>query len=189
MKFDYTLTGIGWAEIEIEVDGRKYFSFPSYLSEPLVDLLEGLLSIIPGCVAEDELKSMISFKLYQEPKVDKLTLELLDDLKLKIVVEEFKDEFSGKGKIGFEATCNLLDFLNKVIQSSEHLLKKHGFVGYKNTWYRQDFPISSFLKLKYYLNHQEAYPTLKELNDVEIELEKSDLAQEAQLILGNIQEK
>lgn len=50
MKFNYKLTGIGWAEIEIEIDSRKYFSFPSYLSEPLIDLLEGLLTIIPGCV-------------------------------------------------------------------------------------------------------------------------------------------
>lgn len=71
MKFDYRLRGVGWAEIEIEVDGRTYFSFPSYLSEPLVDLLEGLLSMIPNCVPEDELKSIISFKLYQEPAVEK----------------------------------------------------------------------------------------------------------------------
>jgi len=189
MKFDYKLTGVGWAEIEIEVDGRKYFSFPSYLSEPLIDLLEGLLNIIPGCVPEDELKSMISFKLYQEPAVDKVTLELIDDLKLKIVIEEFEDESSDKGKIGFDATCNLLDFLNEVIESLEHLLKKHGFIGYKNTWYSQDFPISSFLKLKYYLYHQVTYPTLKELNCVEIELEKSDFKKEIQLILGDSDKK
>lgn len=188
MKFNYKLTGVGWAEIDIEVDGRKYFSFPSYLSEPLIDLLEGLLSIIPGCVPEDELKPMILFKLYQEPAVDKVTLELIDDLKLKIVIEEFEDESSGKGKIGFNATCNLLDFLNEVIKSLEHLLKKHGFVGYKNTWYGHDFPISSFLKLKYYLNHQVTYPTLKELNDIEVALEKSGLEQELQLIIGDIEE-
>lgn len=189
MKFDYKLRGVGWAEIELEVDGRKYFSFPSYLSEPLIDFIEGLLSIIPGCVPKDELKSMISFKLYQEPAVDKVTLELVDDLKLKIVIEEFEEDSSSKGKIGFNETCNLMDFLNEVIESSEHLLKKHGFVGYKNTWYNQDFPISSFLKLKYYLNHQKKYPTFKELNDVKIELEKSDLEQEVQLIIGNTEEK
>lgn len=50
MKFIYRLTGIGWAEIEI--NSRKYFSFPSYLSEPLIDLLEGLVSIIPSCIPE-----------------------------------------------------------------------------------------------------------------------------------------
>ncbi|MBZ9626395.1 hypothetical protein G9F71_026695 [Clostridium sp. FP2] len=184
--------GLGWAEMEIEVDDRKYFSVPSCLSDPLKDLLEGLLSIIPSCVPEDELKSMIAFKWYLEPAADKWTLELTDDLKLKIVIEEFEDEFedefADKGKIGFDVTCNLLDFLNEVIKSLEQLLKKHGFVGYKNTWYLQDFPISSFLKLKYYLNYQTTYPTLKELNDGAIKLEKSDLEQDVNLLLGDIEE-
>lgn len=188
MKFDYKLRGIGWEGIEIEVDGREYFSFPSYLSEPLIDLLEELLSIIPSCVPEDESKSIISFKWYQEPAVDKWTLNLINDLKLKIVIEEFENELADKGKIRFDVTCNLLDFLNEVIKSLEQLLKNHGFVGYKNTWYGQDFPISSFLKLKYYLNCQATYPTLKEPNNVEIEVEKSDLEQEVKLILDDIKQ-
>lgn len=68
-------------------------------------------------------------------------------------------------------------------------MKKHGFVGYKNTWCRQDFPISSFLKLKYYLNNQATYPTFKGLKDIDVDLEKSDLEQELQLIMGVIEKK
>ena len=180
MKFDYELTGIGWAEVNIEIQDKIYFSSPSYLSEPLVDLLEGLLSIIPGCVPDDELKTKNTFKWFQEPAVDKWTLELKKDFNLKILIESFEDEFTCNGKLEFDVTCNLLDFLNEFIKSIEQLLIKHGIVGYKNTWYGQEFPISSYLRLKYYLNSKTAYPTQK---DLEMGLYKSSLKQDIDSIL------
>ena len=52
MKFEYKLIEIGWTKIYLEIDNKQFFSQPSYISEPLIDLLEGLLSIIPGCVPD-----------------------------------------------------------------------------------------------------------------------------------------
>ena len=186
MKFEYVLNGIGWADVKIEIDGEVFYSFPSYLSEPLIDLCEGILSIIPDYVPNNELKAISSFKWFGEPSVDKWSIKLLDNSTLNIFIEHFEDESTVKGKVKFNVTCNLLDFIRELVSAIEHLLCKHGFVGYKNTWYGQDFPISSFLKLKYYLNSQMPYPILEETNDVGIEMHKSDFRQEIKLLLGDI---
>jgi hypothetical protein len=184
MRFDYKLTGAGWADIEIEVNGKEHFTSASYLSDPLDDLIRSLLTIIPDCVPKDELKTKVSFIVHQEPAVDKFTFEFLRDMKLRIIIEEFEDEVTKKSKIGFDVTCNLMDFLDEVLKSVDRLLIKFGFVGYKNTWCRKDFPIGSYLKLKYYLINRTSYPTMIELNDVEIPLEKSNLKDEIKIIIG-----
>lgn len=30
MKFDYKLSSIGWTDVEVEIDNKKYFSQPGY---------------------------------------------------------------------------------------------------------------------------------------------------------------
>ena len=61
MKFEYKLTEIGWAKVLLEINEKRFYSEPSYISEPLIDLLEEILSIIPGCVPDDELKTVDNF--------------------------------------------------------------------------------------------------------------------------------
>jgi len=186
MKFEYILNGIGWADVKMYIDGKKYYSFPSYISEPLIDLCEGLLSIIPDCVSDDELKLISCFKWFQEPSIDKWTIRLMDNSKLKILIEHFEHESSDKGEIEFEGACGLIDFLKEVTKSLEALLNKHGFIGYKDTWYGQDFPFSSYLKLKYYLISKGAFPTSEEPNVYGVEVFKSNLQDEINILLENI---
>ena len=79
--------GKGLANVLIECNQQSYSTTLSYLSEPLVDLLEGLISISPNCVCNDELKSKVSFEWYGEPCIDRWTLELIDDGKIIIQIE------------------------------------------------------------------------------------------------------
>lgn len=102
--------------------------------------------------------------MYQEPSVDKLTFILLEDMKLRIIIEEFENVYFKKAKVGFDVTCNLIDFINEVIESLGKLLREFGFVGYKITWCKADFPIGNYLKLKFYLMNKTSFPTTKELN-------------------------
>lgn len=182
MKFDYILNGKGWVYVEIEIDDKQFFSFPSYISEPLIEFLDGLLYIIPGCVPADELKHRSTFKWFQEPGVDKWSLELTKNKDLKILIETFENESADEGRVEISTVCDLKEFLTEVVKSLEKLIDKHGFVGYKNTWLANDFPISSFLKLKYYLDNLNKYPTKEGLNEFGAELEISDLNEELKLI-------
>ena len=186
MKFEYKLTEIGWAKVLLEINEKRFYSEPSYISEPLIDLLEGVLSIIPGCVPDDELKTVATFKWELEPAIDKWTLILEDNNILKIEVETYSDHTCTEKISNFKESCNLLEFIGEVINSLEQLLQNHGLVGYKNFWDGYDFPISSFLKLKYYLYNQEKYPTEELVMDIyESEYEKSDIKEELKFILSD----
>lgn len=185
MKFEYKLIEIGWAEVSLEINEQRFYCHASYISEPLIDLLEGLLSIIPGCVPDDELKTSATFKWQLEPAIGKWTLMLVDTNILKIEIETYEDNTCIKKLRDFKATCNLLDFINEIIISLEQLLKDHGLVGYKNFWYSYDFPISSFLKLKYYLYNKKSYPTVELKNIYDSEYPKSNIEEELNFLLSD----
>lgn len=186
MKFEYILNGIGWADVEMEIDGEVYYSCPSYLSEPLIDLSEGILRIIPGCVPDDKLKLVSTFKWFGEPSIDKWSIRLLDNSRLNILIEHFESESSIECRREFEGTCNIKDFLMELTKALEKLLDKHGFVGYKDTWYGNEFPFSSYLKLKSYLISGNTVQTLEE-SDVSCNYGiKSNLNDEINLLLDNI---
>lgn len=182
MIFKYDLSGIGWAAIEIQHDNKTYFGMPSYLSEPLVDILDGLKALIPSCIPEDELYTEKSFKMYFEPAVEKWTFELIESDILHLKIESFESESREHGKVVFDINCSLVSFIEEVVKATDQLLKTHGIIGYKNTWYAGEFPISTFLTLKYYLQHRSRYPIEKYCNDWDQSMKKSDINKEFELI-------
>lgn len=154
MKFNYELSGIGWAEVEIEINNQKTYSSPSYINEPLIDLINGLISITPECIEEDELKNEVTFAWRGEPGGDIWSLKRISNHELRIQITSYSDlhdKDNSNIEIGIETTCDLDNFIKVVVEASGNLLKKHGFVGYRKTWCRQDFPISGYLILKNYI--------------------------------------
>lgn len=181
MKFSYILNGIGWADVHIECEGKTYYFGPSYLSEPLVDLVEGLLHVIPGCVPEDERRQVSTFCWNYEPVGSEWRISLHDHSHLRIHVAEYDDidAKTGGPKLVFDRVCDLREFVSEVVKALESIILKHGFVGYRQTWYtRQDFPISGYLRLKHYLQKGTKYPTEEAKEDGYIEYERSSLKDE-----------
>ena len=86
MKFCYKLHGIGWAAINIEINRKQYWGWPSYLTEPLHDLVYGLLSLLKGCVPDDELMHEVTFRLKREPAIDKFELTCVKENILRIKI-------------------------------------------------------------------------------------------------------
>ncbi|WCN37012.1 hypothetical protein [Aneurinibacillus uraniidurans] len=62
------------------------------------------------------------------------------------------------------------------------MLKKYGIVGYKSTWYRFDFPLSNFLKLKHYISFKKNCPTRETVEGGYKEITTSDLEQEIKML-------
>lgn len=181
MKLIHILNGTGWADVHFEFEGKTYYFGPSYLSEPLVDLVEGLLSIIPGCVPEDELRKVSTFCWNYEPAGSEWEISMYNKNSLRIRVAEYEDIDSKMGgpKIVFDGICDLRDFVGEVVQSLERIITKHGFLGYRQTWYTQhDFPISGYLRLKFFLQMGTKYPTEALKEDGYIEFERTSLKDE-----------
>jgi hypothetical protein len=167
VKFTYELEGIGWASAYIEINNiTNYFSV-SYLTDALKALLEGIMSLLPECVSQDELKNHITFEWHAEPGGSLWSITALNKDQLQITIESYEDLDNKLGrKITLDEKCNKIEFINCIIEEASNILKQYGFVGYRETWYEHDFPISSYLKLKNYLitgkdfqvEHIERYP-------------------------------
>ncbi|UHA71924.1 hypothetical protein [Paenibacillus sp. 481] len=185
MKFTYELSGIGWASGMLEINNQESYFNVSYLSEPIKDLLDGLLQLLPGCVPEDELQTEVTFEWYSEPGGLKWMLKCLGHEKLNISIVSYADMYcksEANKSVEIETECSLFDFINEVVLAFEQLIVKHGFVGYRSTWCRGEFPLSSLLILKNYMNTRKPFPSEIDYNDG-IEVEKTSIKEEMKLLL------
>jgi len=162
MIFEYILNGTGWADVKLKINDCECVFNPSYVSEPLGDLVESLLQMIPGFISEDELKTDVTFHWDEEPTIVRWNFIRQGSELLKIKVTTYDDDLPN-GKVELNELCNFNAFVIVVVSSLEKLLSKHGIVGYKETWYGCDFPISGYLKLKHYIDGNKKYP-IKTLN-------------------------
>ncbi|MEF2248807.1 hypothetical protein [Paenibacillus sp. IITD108] len=181
MKFDYQLSGIGWAEVEIEINNQNTYCNPSYISEPLIDLINGLVSITPGCIADDELKDEVTFEWNEEPGGDIWYLKRVNNKDLMVKIISYSDLFNkdqSTVRVNMDTICDLEEFIRSVVIASGSLLKKHGFVGYRKTWCRHDFPISGYLILKKYIESKKVYPVTNIFFRGNYDLVSSDLEDE-----------
>lgn len=162
MRFEYKLSGLGWANGYMEVNGEICYFTASYLTDALYDFLNSILSVIPDCVPDDELKQSVSFQFYAEPSGTDWRIQRQDDGKLRIQIVSYEDiDLKLDPKIEFECYIPLLEFLEVVIRELDLLIKTHGIVGYRECWYDYDFPLTPFLKLKQYLITQSNYEVIE----------------------------
>ncbi|MDR3598074.1 hypothetical protein [Clostridium sp.] len=167
MKFSYELSGIGWAEANIEINGCNGYFSVSYLNDALKELLEAIMILLMECVPKDEVKKQSKFEWHAEPGGDVWNLTSIDNNQLHILIESYTDLYKKSDKkIILDEVCDTRDFIKCIIDEMDNIIKNYGFVGYRETWYNHDFPISAYLKLKNYLitkkrfnvEHIERYP-------------------------------
>lgn len=123
MKFEYELNGIGWADVNIQINGQWECFSVSYLTNELKDLVDGLLYIIPVCVPDDEVRSKSSFKWNFEPAGAVVTLESKDKKILKINIKCISNMFDKK-----DEECNFDDFVEAVVKALDKMIKKYGII-------------------------------------------------------------
>ena len=177
MKFSYVLNGIGWADVVLEINNKRLFLSPNDVSEPLIKLVDGILSLI-----YEADKTVIYFEWDEEPRIDKWKISKINESTIRVQVELFPDGDWGSGKKAFDEECLLNEFVEKIVDSMTNILKIHGFIGYSETWCNSDFPISAFIKLKEYLKqcHLVERKILK--GDMNIEMICSDVNEELNIL-------
>jgi len=160
VNFKYCLESIGWVDLHLQIGNSEIYIYPSYLSEPLIDLVKSLESLLAECVAADEVKSVVQFDMNSEPAVHDWRIERKSESIIEIEITSYEDEIKAHpGKLEFKEQCSLYEFIEVVVHAMELLLKNHGIIGYRKQWYAQDFPIGSYLQLKYYLLNKSDFPT------------------------------
>lgn len=186
MKFSYEIKDIGWADAYIELNHKIVYFSVSYLTNSLKDLLEGIMSLLPECMPEDEVKNHVKFEWHAEPGGVLWNIEIEDKDQLHIVIESYSDlNQKADGKIALDEKYNKIEFIKCILDEMNNIIRTHGLVGYRETWYEHDFPISAYLKLKNYLITGKKY----QLDYIERhpgnEYSKSELKEE--LILLNVE--
>jgi hypothetical protein len=186
MKFEYQLTGLGWADGIIEINNQEHIFGVSYLTDGLGDFLNALMQLNKYCVPDDECKANTSLEWESEPAGTIIILKLIEEDNLYLKVVGYEDlSLKLNPVVDIETTCSYTEFLLYVVKEIDLLIKKYGIVGYRETWYEHDFPLSTFLKLKQYIVNSIKYPTQM----VEVlgnELEKTDLQNDINLLMMEI---
>lgn len=77
MKFTYELNSIGWADVYLHVGNTEVYMEPSYLSEPLVDLVRSIEMLLPECSPEDEVRNVVQFGWDSEPAIHNWQIETI----------------------------------------------------------------------------------------------------------------
>jgi hypothetical protein len=149
--FKYNLTGVGWADA-IFSNGEKSIEIQvSYLSEPLIELVEGLLFLNTKVVESFK----VSFR--DEPGEHLMYLTKINDHQIKVEIfknEEWEDScpvnvygIENKKLLVYYEIDDLANFSRIIYQELIRLLKNCGGVdGYLELW-RYDFPEEDFSKL------------------------------------------
>lgn len=176
MKFTYILNGIGWADVLLKINEKELFLSPNDISEPLIKLVDGVLSLIYAD------KKVVIFEWDEEPRIDKWTSTKREGNSINIKIELFPDSFSKLGVVAFDEECLLIDFSKEILRAMEEILRTHGLVGYKETWCNSDFPISSYLRLKEYLKECDLIERKYKYADNCIEMICTDLTKELDII-------
>ncbi|MCM3597222.1 hypothetical protein M4D55_15715 [Metabacillus idriensis] len=178
LVFIYKLNGAGWAECHLEINSRKYSFTAGYLTNALGDLLQALLNINPFYTEDVYVKSGSELFWDAEPSRTDWYFRYLGDRKMQLKVTFYEDDNDDENpKIELNNECYYDNFLGEVIGEAEKILREYGIVGYKNMWIEHDFPLSTFLQLKFYLEHRSEFPITKNtISDSEII--KSDIEME-----------
>ncbi|MBN8201440.1 hypothetical protein [Bacillus sp. NTK034] len=182
MKVEYKLTGAGWAECEITLNGKAYKFSAGYLTNAFGDILQALLDINPLYSDEIYKEEGASFSWDAEPIETDWHVKYLGDDKMQIAISEYEDSQHPLAELNLE--CSYDAFLQQWIKTAENILLEYGIVGYKRLWMEHEFPLSIYLQLKYYLQHKTEFPVIKETTD-DIEILKSNIEMELNYLKKN----
>lgn len=141
----YKLTGSGWAECTIGIDGQAIVTTASYLSDALGSLLQSVVDLMKG-----QTDATASFE--EEPGEYRWRFQRVDAQNIKLCILWFDDLWDHapdeEGRMLFETKCRLRTFAGAVLSASQQLLAEHGFDGYKDKWVQHNFPIELQNELK-----------------------------------------
>lgn len=140
----YKLTGVGWAECIIAIDGQEACVSASYLSDALRELLRAVVNLLRGVDA-----NTVSFD--EEPGEYRWRLVRAGAQQLHVRILEFKrlrgNERDDVGKTVLDGVCHLRSFAAAMAAAAQRVLDEHGADGYRDKW-GHDFPTDRLVEIQ-----------------------------------------
>ncbi len=152
VNFTYHIEPPGKASVELNVLQKSIAFELTNISNPLHDLLKGLVTMIvePKHLWDEENICWINW--FCDVSCMKWVLHTIDgkELLFKILVsEDLFDESTAK--VVFEIKCDFMEFCEAIISELDTFIKNLGLLNYEQIWKNDEFPITYFLILKKYL--------------------------------------
>jgi hypothetical protein len=144
VSFSYNLTGTGWSQCDLDVDGKTVVATASYLSDALRDLIAAVNRILGG-----ELEATAAFE--EEPGEYRWKFFRVGNDRLRIRILWFdhmwSDEPDESGKIMFDVESRLKSFAGALYSGCKRLLEDVGLEGYRQKWQLHEFPVTEYEEL------------------------------------------
>jgi hypothetical protein len=145
MRFEYTITGSGWAEVSIECGEQRAQFVASYLSDCLRDLARAATDLCTG--SQEEAVSFLD-----EPGEHRLVMRRIENGRLEMKVLWYEDWVDSIPVVEPKAqllscTTTLAHLRGQVHSAMRRLLENLGADGYKERWVNAAFPFVEYENL------------------------------------------
>ncbi|MDQ2853044.1 MAG: hypothetical protein M3Y49_20355 [Actinomycetota bacterium] len=137
MRFEYRLTGAGWAQGVVSDGSASVTLTASYLSDALGDLLDAVTELLSGATE-------VRCSWWQEPGESRWIFResrgasSLQVLQFEETWPDLLPDF--KGDVVFEASCTALQMVTAIVDASQAVLDEHGVDAYLRNWVMHAFP-------------------------------------------------
>ncbi len=151
VKFEYKLTGAGWAESLISLGRQSHRMTVSDLSDALGHMTKALVHLLNG--AEE-----VEVFFMDEPGEHYWLIHLCEDNRVSIEIQWFEDWVSwglaekDSGKVVFAAKVPLWQFAGQVKVALDKIIEGDGIEKYKEDWGEHEFPLKDYQILKQMLS-------------------------------------
>lgn len=143
-NIEYRLTGCGWFECTLTVDGEETTVSASYLGDALGDLAQAVLAVCSGAEAS-------SCLFWEEPGEFRWSFRSSGGFVL-IEIDWFDDweqfRTDHQGKQVFCAEVGLDELREQLADAMQRVLDEWGEDGYLEQWAQAPFPTRAFLALR-----------------------------------------
>jgi hypothetical protein len=136
------LTGTGWAECTIELDGQRAHTTASYLSDALDELCRATLEVLRGGAHAEAV-------FEEEPGEYRWLLDRTGDRRVRIrIVDGVITPENPIDTIVVDGECTAREFGQALLSELQRLLELHGEKGYRDEWVLYPFPRSRLEDLR-----------------------------------------
>lgn len=146
LSISFKLTGLGWAECLISIDGNSTVLTASYLDDALGNLANASLRIILG--------EKLAYAIFaEEPGEYRWKILKINENEVSIEILWFEDwnclsKTDDNGKPILQFRCELILFIRKIIDCLSKVLNEYGLEGYAKTWNMHEFPLKTYQEIK-----------------------------------------
>ncbi len=165
VQFTYHINSPGKASGELVVHDKKIPFQITNVSNPLYDLLKGMVSLVyePSHLWDEENICWIDW--YNETSGYKWIISTPDGKSLHIQIRYLADLFNeDSAQLMINTSCCFKTFYQAITQELDSFIKNMGLLNYEQLWQKDEFPLTYFLILKKHLTENGLWISNKEEN-------------------------